>query len=66
MKWYVQYIHFSIACIYYIIILKAFTWMNSVVPAAESIHGIYLYGIVLVGPGRLPKVGHYAVVHVYV
>ena len=39
--------------------------MNSVVPAAESIHGIYLYGIVLVGPGRLPKVGHNAVVHVY-
>ena len=30
--------------------------MNSVVPAAESIHGIYLYGIVLVGHGRLPKV----------
>ncbi|XP_019861409.1 PREDICTED: disco-interacting protein 2 homolog C-like [Amphimedon queenslandica] len=33
----------------------AFTWMNSVVPAAESIHGIYLYGIVLVGHGKLPK-----------
>ncbi len=26
------------------------------VPAVESIHGINLYGIVLVGPGRLPKV----------
>jgi acyl-CoA synthetase (AMP-forming)/AMP-acid ligase II len=33
----------------------AFTWMNSVVPAVESIHGINLYGIVLVSPGGLPK-----------
>ena len=30
--------------------------MNSVVPAVESIHGINLYGMVLVAPGRLPKV----------
>ena len=30
--------------------------MNSIVPAVESIHGINLYGIVLVSPGRLPKV----------
>ena len=35
---------------------EAFTWMNSVVPAAESIHGINLYGMVLVAPGRLPRV----------
>ena len=33
----------------------AFTWMNSVVPAVESIHGVNLYGIVLVAPGRLPR-----------
>ena len=37
---------------------EAFTWMNSVVPAAESIHGINLYGMVLVAPGRLPRVCH--------
>ena len=35
---------------------EAFTWMNSVVPAVESIHGVNLYGIVLVQPGRLPRV----------
>lgn len=35
---------------------EAFTWMNSVVPAVESIHGVNLYGIVLVSPGKLPKV----------
>ena len=35
---------------------EAFTWMNSVVPAAESIHGVNLYGIVLVAAGRLPRV----------
>ena len=34
----------------------AFSWMNSLVPAVESIHGINLYSIVLVNPGRLPKV----------
>ena len=33
--------------------------MNSVVPAVESIHGVNLYGIVLVAPGRLPKVLKY-------
>ena len=35
---------------------EAFTWMNSVVPAVESIHGVNLYGMVLVPPGRLPRV----------
>ena len=35
---------------------EAFTWMNSVVPAIDSIHGVNLYGIVLVAPGRLPRV----------
>ena len=35
---------------------EAFTWMNNVVPAVESIHGLNLYGIVLVPPGRLPRV----------
>ena len=35
---------------------EAFTWMNSVVPAVESIHNLNLYGIVLVPPGRLPRV----------
>lgn len=34
---------------------EAFTWMNSVVPAVESIHGVNLYGIVLVGNGQLPR-----------
>ena len=34
---------------------EAFTWMNSVVPAVESIHGVNVYGIVLVSAGRLPK-----------
>ena len=33
----------------------AFKWMNGVLPAVESIHGINLYAIVLVGPGKLPK-----------
>ena len=36
---------------------QAFTWMNSVVPAIESIHSINLYGLVLVKPGHLPRVG---------
>ena len=35
---------------------EAFTWMNNVVPAVESIHGLNLYSIVLVPPGRLPRV----------
>ena len=34
---------------------EAFTWMNSVVPAVESIHGVNIYGIVLVSAGRLPR-----------
>ena len=34
---------------------EASTWMNSVVPAVESIHGVNLYGIVLVGNGQLPR-----------
>ncbi len=34
---------------------EAFTWMNSVVPAVESIHGVNLYGIALVGNGQLPR-----------
>lgn len=34
---------------------EAFTWMNSVVPAVESIHGVNVYGIVLVSAGRLPR-----------
>lgn len=37
---------------------EAFTWMNSVVPAVESIHGVNLYAIVLLVPGRLPRVRH--------
>lgn len=43
---------------------EAFTWMNSVVPAVESIHGINLYGMVLVAPGRLPKYPN-GIVHVH-
>ena len=35
---------------------EAFTWMNSVVPAVESIHGVNLYAIVLLSPGKLPRV----------
>ena len=38
---------------------EAFTWMNSVVPALESIHNLNLYGIVLVPPGGLPRVSDY-------
>ncbi len=34
---------------------EASTWMNSFVPAVESIHGVNLYGIVLVGNGQLPR-----------
>ena len=34
---------------------EAFTWMNSVVPAVESIHGVKIYGIVLASAGRLPR-----------
>ena len=34
---------------------EAHTWMNSVVPAVESIHGVNLYGLVLVASGRLPR-----------
>ena len=34
---------------------EAFTWMNSVVPAVESIHGVNIYGIVLTSAGRLPR-----------
>ena len=34
---------------------EAFTWMNSVVPAVETIHGINLYGIVLVSNNQLPR-----------
>ena len=37
---------------------EAFTWMNSVVPAVESIHGVNLYAIVLLAPGKLPRVKH--------
>ena len=36
---------------------QAFTWMNSVVPAIESIHSINLYGLILVKAGHLPRVG---------
>ena len=32
--------------------------MNSVVPAVESIHGVNLYAIVLLAPGKLPRVKH--------
>lgn len=39
--------------------------MNSVVPAVESIHGINLYGIVLVPPGRLPKV-YYKIMVIFI
>ena len=35
---------------------EAFSWMNNVVPAVESIHGLNLYGIVLVHHNRLPRV----------
>ena len=34
---------------------EAFTWMNSVVPAVDSIHGVSIYGIVLTSAGRLPR-----------
>ena len=34
---------------------EAFTWMNSMVPAVESIHSVNVYGIVLVSAGRLPR-----------
>ena len=34
---------------------EAFTWMNSMVPAVESIHGVNIYGIVLTSTGRLPR-----------
>lgn len=34
---------------------EAFKWMNGVLPAVDTIHNINLYGIVLVGPGKLPK-----------
>eukprot|EP00731_Ephydatia_muelleri_P020168 Em0012g993a len=34
---------------------QAFTWMNSVVPAIESIHSINLYGLILVKAGHLPR-----------
>ena len=34
---------------------EAHTWMNSVVPAVESIHGVNLYGLVLVGSHSLPR-----------
>jgi acyl-CoA synthetase (AMP-forming)/AMP-acid ligase II len=42
---------------------EAFSWMNNVVPAVESIHGLNLYGIVLVHPNKLPR-GSNGVVHV--
>ena len=35
---------------------EAFSWMNNVVPAVESIHGLNLYGLVLVPPNKLPRV----------
>ena len=43
---------------------EAHTWMNSVVPAVESIHGVNLYGLVLVASGRLPR-GANGLVQVY-